>query len=132
MPCAPYDTILAPSSRSRSFEAMCDIMSTPYAARPRSRVKAMCCLVRSASVQCDATRTTSTPRSSAGRRSRAIVAKPGMTWTPSFEEESASRAVRSATSSTHAASPSWSEDAPSPLPCPTSTTWIPAASAALQ
>src|SRR6185312_9779888 len=88
--------------------------------------------VKSASVQWDATRTTSTPRSIARDRSRSMVAKPGIMCTPSRERLRFSRARRRATSSGQAARPSCSDEAPMPLPWPTSTIGTPAASAARQ
>ena len=71
--------------------------------------------VRSASVQCVPTRKVSAPSSMAPSRS-GIFAKPGMPNACSFTSVSCSRAIRSISRSLSSASPTCSDEAPSPLP----------------
>ena len=108
---------------------MWHIIKTPCTGLPCSRRYDMWRSVRSASVQCVPTRNRSAPSSSAPSRS-GIFAKPGIPNACSLTSVSCSRAIRSISRSLNSACPTCSEEAPSPLPCPTSTIGTRAAFAA--
>ena len=77
-------------------------------------------------------RNISTPNSIAGSMSRVIVAKPGIICTDNFVFFKCLFAIVIISKSVNNDSPISIDDAPNPLPCPTSITSMPASSANIQ
>jgi len=102
---APYSCMSPACSTSFPADAMWLISSRPFTRTPIDRSIVICWRVTSASVQCAPTRTSSTPQSRAGLRSRSTLAKPGMESTPSRELRSSAFAARSISASLTAAMP---------------------------
>lgn len=125
---APNSTSRAHSRASRPGLAMWLVSSTARTWTPCSRRKPRCRSARSPSVQWVPIRT-STWWATARSRS-AVVPQPGSMKTAILLCRRASRTIDSISSSSSLACPTCREEAPRPLPCPTSTTGTPAVSAA--